>query len=298
MTSEENGRAAVREHGGPAGDGPLGGLAGGPTGDGPVSGGAAGAGPTGATGGEATTVLSPRLLRPDDALPAPLDGDRSGAPHAWLLRVSEHTAAAGAHEYLLDAEERSRAAAFLREADRDRYRVAHVALRRLLGACLDSDPAGLRLVREDCPGCGGPHGRPAVAGAPLHFSLSHAADLVLIAVAGVPVGADVEREPAPSVAAEIAARLHERERVEMAALPERDRPAAFTRCWSRKEAYLKGIGIGLAEDPSVTYVGAGATPGRPPGWVLRDVAVPSGYAAACALRDGTGSPAASADAGR
>ncbi len=217
-----------------------------------------------------------------DPLPAPWQG--GAGPRLWSVRASEYAQRAAADAWLLDADERERAQAFVREADRDRYRVAHVVLRRLLGAYLAQDPAAVEIVREPCPGCGGPHGRPAVVGAPLHFSLSHSRDLALFAFADTPVGIDVEREPSAAVAAEVADMLHPAERAELAALPPAARPAALARCWARKEAYLKGIGIGLAEDPSVTYVGAGPEAGTMSGWLLADVPVVSGYAAACAFR--------------
>ncbi|MEV0374441.1 4'-phosphopantetheinyl transferase superfamily protein [Streptomyces sp. NPDC050636] len=233
---------------------------------------------TGASG-DATPV--PFLLG-TDPLPTPWEGGTT--PRVWSARVTEYAERAAADAWLLDGDERARAQAFVREADRDRYRVAHVVLRRLLGAYLSQDPAAVELVREPCPGCGGPHGRPAVAGSPLHFSLSHSGDLALFAFAETPVGVDVEAEPSPEASAEVAAVLHPAERAELAALPPAARPASLARCWARKEAYLKGIGIGLAEDPSVTYVGAGPDPADPSGWSLADVPVPRGYAAACAVR--------------
>lgn len=216
--------------------------------------------------------------------PLPAAWDAGAGPRLWCVRVSEYAARAAADEWLLDREERARVQAFVRDTDRDRYRVAHVVLRRLLGAYLGEDPAAVGLVREPCPGCGEPHGRPAVADAPFHFSLAHSGDLVLLAFAGAPVGIDVEEDPSPEAAAEIGAMLHPRERAELAAVPHRARPASFGRCWTRKEAYLKGVGIGLAEDPSITYVGAGPAPAFVPGWSLTDVPVPHGYAAACAVR--------------
>ncbi|MEW2635636.1 4'-phosphopantetheinyl transferase superfamily protein [Streptomyces sp. NPDC048389] len=206
--------------------------------------------------------------------------------------MSEYAARAGALHTVLDDGERARCQGFVRTVDRDRYRVAHVALRQLLGAYLACDPAGVRLGREPCPGCGEPHGRPAVAGAspvPLHFSLSHAGDAVLLAFADAPVGVDVEEWPSPEAAAEVGRLLHATERAELAALAPSARPAAVGRCWARKEAYLKGVGIGLGEDPSVTYVGAGGVPAAVPGWSVTDVPALAGYAAACALRTEDGS---------
>ncbi|WP_344324735.1 4'-phosphopantetheinyl transferase family protein [Streptomyces macrosporus] len=199
-----------------------------------------------------------------------------------VLRVSEHAADArdGA---VLSEEERARCVAFVQEADRDRYRVAHTALRRELAALLGTDPAAVPLTREACPLCGGPHGRPAVPGNPVHFSLSHAGDVVLLAFDDAPVGVDVEAHPTAATVAQTVRALHPRERAEIGRLPSADRPAAFARCWTRKEAYLKGTGTGLGEDPSVTYVGSLAVPAEIPGWTLTDVEVPDGYAAAAAV---------------
>lgn len=219
----------------------------------------------------------------------------SPGPGLWAVRVSQYADQARAWERVLDDAERARLQRLRRASDRDQYRVAHVVLRQLLGERLGQDPARVRFFREPCPGCGAPHGRPAVPGTPLHFSLSHAGDAVLMAFADSPVGVDVEQRPAPSVAARIASELtevlHPAERDELSALPAGERPAAVARCWSRKEAYLKGIGIGLGGDPALTYVGTGATPSAPPGWTVDDLPALPGYVAARALRTGRLGPA-------
>lgn len=206
-------------------------------------------------------------------------------------RVSEHAAEAAAHTHLLDPEERRRAAAFARPRDRDSYVVAHLALRRVLGECLGRAPEAVVTARQPCAGCGGPHGRPFVPGDPVHFSLSHSGDLVMIALADEPVGADVEQVPELSTVTSVASALHPAETAELDALPPADRPAAFARCWTRKEAYLKATGAGLTEEPSVTYVGAAADPCPPAPWTVTDHATPPGYAAATAVRRTGATPA-------
>jgi 4'-phosphopantetheinyl transferase len=227
-----------------------------------------------------------------------------------LLRIGSSAAAADSR--VLDEEEQRRAAGFQDSAARERFLVSHTGLRKLLGTRLGIAPQDVCLVREPCgmPGCDRPHGRPAVAGATgLEFSMSHAADLVLYALAGTPVGVDVEAE---EVAGECGTtdmtgterhtrRLHPREQAELAALPTERRARALLGCWVRKEAYFKGLGTGLAAGSRRHYVGlaeadahadhAGAA-GRagggcragPAGWVLADVPVPEGYRAAVALR--------------
>ena len=63
----------------------------------------------------------------------------------------------------LDAREKARAAAFVFPADRHRYQVAHVMLRRVLAGHLGTDPSRLTFGRQHCPTCGGPAGKPVLA---------------------------------------------------------------------------------------------------------------------------------------
>jgi 4'-phosphopantetheinyl transferase len=191
----------------------------------------------------------------------------------------------------LDARERRRARAFARTADRARYVTAHTELRRLLAVRLGIAPRQVTLALEPCPVCGARHGRPAVAAGTPHFSLAYSGDLCLIALADIPVGVDMERVPPPDAAAGLARDLHPWERAELAALPEEERPLAFTRAWVRKEAYLKGLGTGLARGLSTDYLGTGAAPPEgPSGWTITDIAMDiamdSGLSAAIALRHG------------
>ena len=187
-------------------------------------------------------------------------------------------------EAVLDAGERERAGRFFRAVDRERYTAAHLMLRRVLGGYLGLPPGQVALTREPCPCCGAPHGRPAPAdpSTGLHFSLSHAGPLVLLAVAERAVGADVEALPAPGSVADLATVLHPAERAELAEAEGTDRlPQEFARLWTRKEAYLKGIGTGLGRGPELDYVGS-RQPG-PVGWTLTDLEMPPGFAAAVAL---------------
>ncbi|WP_437102273.1 4'-phosphopantetheinyl transferase family protein [Streptomyces sp. enrichment culture] len=185
---------------------------------------------------------------------------------------------------VLDAAERKRAASLRRPADRALYVASHLALRTLLGAYLRVPAREVVLVREPCPGCGGPHGRPAVAGtpAPLHFSLSHSHGLALIGVAAVPVGVDVQRVPGPGTVDACAPSLHPAERAELERLPPGARPGAFAQLWARKEAYLKGIGTGLSRPASADYLGTD-TRSRPHGWTVTDLPRADGHTAAVAV---------------
>jgi len=214
--------------------------------------------------------------------------DPRQGPLLWLVRAPEANAPLDISA--LDAYERRRAAALRRPVERALYVAAHGALRRVLGAYTGLAPASVRLTRLRCPGCGGPHGRPAVAGPAgrgLHFSLSRSAGLALLALASQPVGVDVERVPERSLAEDAARALHLAELRELARLSVEARPGGFARCWTRKEAYLKATGAGLSRDAlRDRYLGAGSHPPRLPGWTAVDVDVPSGWAAACVVRAG------------
>ncbi|MCT4356440.1 4'-phosphopantetheinyl transferase superfamily protein [Streptomyces sp. Je 1-79] len=203
----------------------------------------------------------------------------------WLVRGPEPEALAGllaAPE--LSARERERAAGFRRPRDAALYAAAHLALRRVLGGYLRVAPTDVPFVREPCPGCGGPHGRPALAhdGPPLHFSLGHSHGLALFAVAATVLGVDVQRVPGAATVGYVGRMLHPDERAELTARRPPPRHV-FGQLWARKEAYLKALGTGLSRGTALDYVGADPTH-RPPGWTFIDIPCGPEHQAAVALR--------------
>jgi 4'-phosphopantetheinyl transferase len=214
-----------------------------------------------------------------------------GELHIWLLpRPWTHTDPAPLPVDELDEDEHRRAAGLTRTGDRVRYLSAHVALRRLLSAYTGLPPRALRLGRERCPGCGGPHGRPLLLDLPQapQFSLSHSHQMAVVALAAATVGVDVQRVPPAHAVRLCLPDLHPAEQAELAAVPARHRPAAFTRLWARKEAYLKGLGTGLRRDLAADYLGARRDL-HPDGWYVADLPGPPGHATAAAVRT-TGHP--------
>ena len=181
--------------------------------------------------------------------------------------------------------ERDRAEAFLFPADRHRYQVAHLMLRRVLAGYTGTPPGALRLAREPCPRCGAP-GKPVLEPGPRpapSFSLTHSGDMVIIAVAGRPVGVDVERDAAGCVCS-LAQALHPADAAWVAGLAEPDRHEAIITCWVRAEAVLKctgqGIGHGLGGFPARPGGAAGSAAN---GCTVRQLPAPDGYRAAVAL---------------
>lgn len=90
------------------------------------------------------------------------------------------------------------------------------------------------------------HGKPYFIGSDVHFSVSHSGRCAAIAVDSAAVGLDVEQLPQNDFM-KLARRFYhvnELHFVEEA----QDQPRAFARIWTRKEAYLKQLGIGISTD--------------------------------------------------
>lgn len=222
----------------------------------------------------------------------------AAAVDLWLLRFpGPHSVGRRLAVDELDARERARAASFRRPWDALLYTAAHIALRRLLAARLGLPPREVTYIREPCPGCGDPHGRPALRPRPgsgppgLHFSLSHSSGRALLGLATVPVGVDIQRIPAATTTEVCTRLLHPGERAELAELPPERLAASFAQLWARKEAYLKGLGTGLGRPPHLDYLGTPG-PGRPgpAGWTVRDLPCGPTHRAAVAVKGAPDGP--------
>jgi 4'-phosphopantetheinyl transferase len=191
----------------------------------------------------------------------------------------------------LDRGERSRAEAFMFPADRHRYQVAHMVLRRVLASYTGIPPGQLPLGRQRCPHCGAA-GKPVLLPGPgadtvPSFSLAHSGDTVIVAVAGRPVGVDVERDAAGCVCS-LAGALHPADAAWLAGLGEPERHEAIITCWVRAEAVLKCTGQGIGHGLGGFPVRPGGAAGRGVnGCTVRQLTAPPGYRAAVALA-GTG----------
>jgi 4'-phosphopantetheinyl transferase len=106
--------------------------------------------------------------------------------------------------------------------------------------------------------------------------------MVIVAVAGRPVGVDVERDAAGCVCS-LAEALHPADAAWLAGLGEQERHEAIITCWVRAEAVLKctgqGIGHGLGGFPVRPVPAAGPVSGC----TVRPLPAPPGYRAAVAL---------------
>jgi 4'-phosphopantetheinyl transferase len=164
------------------------------------------------------------------------------AVHVWRVRLVASESVAASLYAALSPDEHARAERFVQLQHRDRYRLAHAALRLLLAPCL-----GIAAQRVNFHV--GLHGKPTLAPeleSHVHFNLAHSGDWALIALrSGRAVGVDVEvmRELDPIAVG--AAVCSPQERAALAGLAASERPAALHRIWVRKEALLKALGQGL-----------------------------------------------------
>lgn len=181
------------------------------------------------------------------ALPRP----RQREVHVWEFDL--HRPPAHAID-LLDPTEHERALRFVFAIDQSRFIAAHGWLRQILGRYLGRAPQALQFVI-------GPYGKPELAEqhdeAPLCFNLSHSGDKALLAVSdGIPLGVDIEATRANLPDATLAAGvLTAAELSELAQIPAQQRTVVFFACWTRKEACMKALGLGLALDPKSLHVG-------------------------------------------
>jgi 4'-phosphopantetheinyl transferase len=177
---------------------------------------------------------------------------------------------------------------------RNRFVAGRGRLRETLAGYLGLEPGELCLTVGD-------HGKPNVSAAQgengLCFNLSHAGDLALLAVSShCELGIDLEQRQDNLLFQGMARQFFSiREQAELFSLPPELQLTAFYRCWTRKEAYLKGCGSGFSQPANQCDVSL--FPGHPPAllenrtnpdesvrWRLLDITVPDGFYAALAVR--------------
>ena len=177
------------------------------------------------------------------------------------------------------------------ERDRARFVAGRGRMREVMGEVMARSPASLRFVYDG-------QGKPGLEGGPA-FNLSHSGGWAALAVSpGPAVGVDIERHrPIEHAVAERF--FSPPERAALDGLSAHDWTAAFFRCWTRKEAFLKACGTGLwrrldsfdvtlAQDEAarITRIDpeAGSDAGLVEEWTLAHLDLGPGFVGAIALR--------------
>lgn len=148
---------------------------------------------------------------------------------------------------LLSEEEKQRADAFHHAEHRLDYLTSHVALRVVLSRCLGIRPDKVDFARKKETGA-----KPAVVSnlADVRFNLSHTRGQALIGVTvGCELGIDIEwHRPLEDLDAMARMVMSDTELAIWQELKPEERDRAFYNLWTRKESYLKAIGLGLYRD--------------------------------------------------
>jgi 4'-phosphopantetheinyl transferase len=165
----------------------------------------------------------------------------------WVRRPGDVPDGVG----LLDEHERRTLVGFRSAATAHAYAAAHALARRAVAEVAGCGAAGVRIDRT-CLECGAQHGRPTLPDLPLlHLSLSRADTLVAVAVTRAgPVGVDVEPVAATDFPGFPDVALHPAEWDHVEGRP-LERTLRRARAWTRKEACLKALGVGLRTDPAL-----------------------------------------------
>ncbi len=196
---------------------------------------------------------------------------------------------------ILNEEETLRARRFVFPRDRDRYARAHAVMRTLLGSYVSEPP-------EKVPFSSSRYGKPQLqknqTRQDIRFNLSHSAGVGVLAVSqGYEVGIDIEVvRPIDKDVAE--GHFSRQELATLQTLPPEEWLQGFYRCWTSKEALLKGEGLGL--NLPLDAFDVEADPHRPPallgcrppesiasGWLLIDLKPAPDAVCTLAVRDDT-----------
>ncbi len=170
---------------------------------------------------------------------------------------------------LLSDDELTRAGRFHFDKHRERFIVARGRLREILAGYLNTDPN--RIVFRY-----GKKEKPETTG--VKFNLSHSAGLAVYAITrDREIGVDVEEIRTEIAQEQIAERFFcSNEVTSIRTAPAEQQALAFFRCWTRKEAYIKALGVGLSMPLSSFDVSSGSI-GR---WSIRSIDLPSPYVGA------------------
>lgn len=186
---------------------------------------------------------------------------------------------------ILSHQERERALRYRFAEHRRQSILCRGTLREVLSRYLDISPAAIRFGYNRC-------GKPFVRGSRVNFNLSHSGAWAMLAVTeGREVGIDIERIDPCFAQEQIPERFFSPREVEqLRALPAGEQTAAFFRCWTRKEAYIKarGLGLALALDSFDVSLRPDELPAlrRAGNWSIQSLQAPSGYAAAIVAEGG------------
>jgi 4'-phosphopantetheinyl transferase len=165
----------------------------------------------------------------------------SGRPDVWRVHIP--SVPSSRLDHVLSEQEKNRAERYKFDKDRKSYTVSRAALRLILGNYLKENPQKLNFSYNA-------YGKPSIespANRKIFFNVSHSGEYALIAASSdAELGIDLElmRELDYLDLAEHF--FSDREQTEIKKLPTELLKKGFYTVWTRKEAFIKAIGLGLS----------------------------------------------------
>lgn len=178
--------------------------------------------------------------------PAPVKNELGeGEAHVWRASLDQPVDTLARLARLLSKDEYQRAERFHRPADRWRFIVGRGILRKIISSYLPHAPDETQFTYNE-------YGKPFISADQNHgalsFNLSHSNGIALYAVTrGRHVGIDIEYMREDFATLEVAEGFFSKEEFEtLKAAPIDQRAKTFFNCWTRKESYIKAIGVGVS----------------------------------------------------
>ncbi len=218
---------------------------------------------------------------------------QEGNLHVWLADLSFSPEETLTFSGLLSDTEIERSKGYRLGIDSSRFIARRGILRLLLGRYLQISPGAVNLIT-------GKHGKPRLSGdhldKPIEFSVSSSSSMALFGFSlNQPVGVDIERVDLDfDYQGVISSYFLDAEQEWLQSLQPSRRRSAFYLSWVRKEAYLKGMGIGFSQAaqlpaiplPEPAYNEAILLPVKQlslGSWFIYDLHLPLGYMGSLAV---------------
>jgi 4'-phosphopantetheinyl transferase len=214
--------------------------------------------------------------------------------HIWAVDLDSWKLPRNEAEQMLPKSERDKSEHFRFEIHRTRYIKGHYMLRTLLGRYLGVDFYDQEFHANL-------YGKPSLKNGkdtnPIYFNLSNSENICVCAFThDGDVGVDVEKIHDLSDMGSIVERFFSPlEKKKFRSLPEHSRKKSFFKYWTRKEALLKAMGMGLSfplnkvdvlskqEESSEVFIKTNELDAETE-WTLRDINIVEGFASSLALK--------------
>jgi 4'-phosphopantetheinyl transferase len=144
--------------------------------------------------------------------------------------------------HVLSLEEKARTHHFSLLEDKSKFIFSHVVLRLILSNYTGLSPEGIDLYENQ-------YGKPYIRSGEFYFNISHAKEKLAIAISKTEIGIDLEYIDAELNLMEIEGTVLTKSEISLlSSFAPKLQAKQFFLFWTRKEAIVKAIGIGLSLD--------------------------------------------------